>query len=38
VICVLTLLYTLEGGMAAVVWTDVVQMALYIVGTVVAAL
>ena len=32
----LTLLYTFEGGMAAVIWTDVVQMAIYIGGTVVA--
>jgi SSS family transporter len=36
VICVLTLIYTLEGGMAAVIWTDVVQMFLYIAGTLVA--
>jgi SSS family transporter len=34
IICALTLIYTLEGGMAAVIWTDVVQMALYVVGTV----
>jgi SSS family transporter len=32
----LTLLYTFEGGMAAVIWTDVVQMAIYVGGTVVA--
>jgi SSS family transporter len=32
----LTLLYTFEGGMAAVIWTDVVQMIIYIGGTVVA--
>src|SRR6202021_1536577 len=32
----LTLLYTFEGGMAAVIWTDVVQMAIYIGGTFVA--
>src|SRR5271154_5955333 len=30
IICALTLIYTLEGGMAAVIWTDVVQMALYV--------
>jgi solute:Na+ symporter, SSS family len=36
IICVLTLIYTLEGGMAAVIWTDVVQMALYVVGTIVS--
>ena len=32
----LTLLYTFEGGMAAVIWTDVVQMVIYVGGTVVA--
>jgi SSS family transporter len=32
----LTLLYTFEGGMAAVIWTDVVQMAIYVGGTIVA--
>ena len=36
IISVLTLLYTFEGGMAAVVWTDVVQMIIYIAGTVIA--
>jgi SSS family transporter len=36
IISALTLLYTFEGGMAAVVWTDVVQMAIYIAGTFVA--
>jgi SSS family transporter len=36
IISALTLLYTFEGGMAAVVWTDVVQMAIYIGGTLVA--
>ncbi len=35
-ISALTLLYTFEGGMAAVVWTDVVQMVIYIAGTVIA--
>ena len=33
-IMVLTLLYTYEGGMTAVIWTDVVQMTLYVVGAV----
>ncbi|MGH9660022.1 MAG: sodium:solute symporter family transporter, partial [Bryobacteraceae bacterium] len=28
----LTLFYTFEGGMTAVIWTDVVQMALYVFG------
>ena len=36
IISALTLLYTFEGGMAAVIWTDVVQMGLYVAGTVVA--
>ncbi len=36
IISALTLLYTFEGGMAAVIWTDVVQMTLYVAGTVVA--
>ncbi|HTC75814.1 MAG TPA: sodium/solute symporter [Edaphobacter sp.] len=36
IILALTLLYTFEGGMAAVIWTDVVQMAIYIGGTFVA--
>ncbi len=36
IISALTLLYTFEGGMAAVIWTDVVQMALYVAGTLVA--
>ena len=36
IITALTLLYTFEGGMAAVIWTDVVQMAIYLGGTMVA--
>jgi SSS family transporter len=36
IISALTLLYTFEGGMAAVIWTDVVQMAIYVGGTMVA--
>ena len=36
IISALTLLYTFEGGMAAVIWTDVVQMALYVAGTLIA--
>ena len=32
----LTVLYSFEGGMTAVIWTDVVQMVLYIAGTLVA--
>lgn len=34
VIVALTLFYTFEGGMTAVIWTDVVQMVLYISGAV----
>ena len=33
IVC-LTLVYTFEGGMTAVIWTDVVQMFLYIAGAV----
>ncbi|MBZ5631138.1 MAG: sodium:solute symporter [Acidobacteriia bacterium] len=33
IVTALTLIYTFEGGMAAVIWTDVVQMAIYIGGT-----
>jgi solute:Na+ symporter, SSS family len=36
ILSALTLLYTFEGGMAAVIWTDVVQMFLYVVGSLVA--
>jgi Na+/proline symporter len=32
----LTLFYTFEGGMTAVIWTDVVQMTLYVLGAVVS--
>ena len=31
IVC-LTLFYTFEGGMTAVIWTDVVQMCLYVAG------
>jgi SSS family transporter len=33
-IVALTLFYTFEGGMTAVIWTDVVQMVLYVAGAV----
>ena len=33
IVC-LTLFYTFEGGMTAVIWTDVVQMSLYVLGAV----
>lgn len=32
IITLLTLFYTFEGGMTAVIWTDVVQMFLYVAG------
>jgi len=35
IVC-LTLFYTFEGGMTAVIWTDVIQMGLYVFGAVVA--
>ena len=34
IISLLTLFYTFEGGMKAVIWTDVVQMVLYVSGSV----
>ncbi len=34
VIVCLTLIYTYEGGLTAVIWTDVIQMVLYVVGAV----
>jgi solute:Na+ symporter, SSS family len=34
VIVLLTVFYTFEGGMTAVIWTDVVQMFLYVAGAV----
>ncbi|HEX3438193.1 MAG TPA: sodium:solute symporter [Pseudacidobacterium sp.] len=33
ILSLLTLLYTFEGGMKAVIWTDVLQMFLYVIGT-----
>jgi SSS family solute:Na+ symporter len=33
IITALTLIYTFEGGLAAVIWTDVIQTAIYIGGT-----
>jgi SSS family transporter len=35
IVTAMTLLYTFEGGMAAVIWTDVVQLVIYIGGTLV---
>jgi SSS family transporter len=35
IITLLTLIYTFEGGLAAVIWTDVVQTFIYVGGTIV---
>jgi solute:Na+ symporter, SSS family len=35
IICALTLVYTFEGGLTAVIWTDVVQLFIYIGGALV---
>src|ERR1700735_1192624 len=36
IVTALTLLYTFEGGMCAVIWTDVIQFALYMAGSIAA--
>jgi len=36
VVTLLTLLYTFEGGLKAVIWTDVIQLTIYVCGTAVA--
>jgi len=36
VIVALTLFYTFEGGLAGVIWTDVVQLTIYVAGTAIA--
>jgi solute:Na+ symporter, SSS family len=36
IVTLLTLIYTFEGGMAAVIWTDFVQLSLYVAGTILA--
>ncbi|HKV06419.1 MAG TPA: sodium:solute symporter [Candidatus Acidoferrales bacterium] len=36
IVTALTLVYTFEGGMRAVIWTDVLQLVLYLTGSVVA--
>jgi solute:Na+ symporter, SSS family len=38
IIALLTLFYTFEGGMRAVIWTDVIQFALYLTGSIAAFL
>lgn len=37
IVGVLTLIYTFEGGIAAVIWTDLVQLVIYIGGSLLAA-
>ncbi len=37
IVGVLTLVYTFEGGIAAVIWTDLIQLVIYIGGSLVAA-
>src|SRR5438128_2182075 len=37
IVGVLTLIYTFEGGIAAVIWTDLVQLIIYIGGSLLAA-
>jgi len=36
IVAVLTLFYTFEGGMRAVIWTDVIQFTLYLTGSIAA--
>lgn len=33
IVTLLTLIYTFEGGMAAAIWTDVLQQSIYVTGT-----
>jgi hypothetical protein len=37
IVGVLTLVYTFEGGIAAVIWTDLIQLIIYIGGSLLAA-
>src|SRR4030095_9120141 len=37
IVGLLTLIYTFEGGIAAVIWTDLIQLIIYIGGSLVAA-
>src|SRR5258708_29455324 len=37
IVGVLTLIYTFEGGIAAVIWTDLIQFVIYIGGSLLAA-
>jgi len=36
IIFILTLIYTFEGGLTAVIWTDVIQLMIYLGGTLIA--
>jgi SSS family solute:Na+ symporter len=36
IVTALTLAYTFEGGLAAVIWTDVIQLGIYLAGTLIA--
>ena len=38
VIGLATIIYTYHGGMTAVIWTDVIQLVVYLVGAIIAAL
>src|SRR5256885_7633206 len=37
IVGLLTLVYTYEGGIAAVIWTDLVQLVIYVAGSLLAA-
>lgn len=37
IVGILTLIYTFEGGIAAVIWTDLVQLVIYVGGSLLAA-
>jgi SSS family transporter len=37
IVGMLTLVYTFEGGIAAVIWTDLIQLVIYIAGSLLAA-
>ncbi len=37
IVGLLTLIYTFEGGIAAVIWTDLVQLLIYVSGSLLAA-
>ncbi len=35
IVIILTLIYTFKGGMSTVIWTDVIQLSVYLTGTVI---